>query len=158
MKKIIFVCLGNICRSPLAQAMMRKIVQENKATERYFIDSAGTGSWHIGKRSDTRMIKIGEKNHLVMDHLGQQIESYYGDAFDFIFAMDRDNQRNILQIIDEKHHHKVFLFRHFDTVGDSLDVPDPYYDELSGFENVYTIVKRNCEIIFSLLEKNAVKK
>lgn len=158
MKKIIFVCLGNICRSPLAQAMMEKIIRDENADDRYLVDSSGTGSWHVGSRSDARMIKTGEKYDLKMDHLAKQLAPEHGEAFDYLFMMDRQNYRDALKIVDKKYHQKIYLFRNFDTISDSLDVPDPYYGGSEGFENVYQIVKRNCQILFSLIEKEAIKK
>lgn len=149
--------MGNICRSPIAQAMMEKIIRDENAEDRYLVDSSGTGSWHVGCRSDCRMIKTGEKHGLQMDHLAQQLIPKHGEVFDYLFMMDRQNYRDALKIIDKKQHQKIFLFRNFDTISDSLDVPDPYYGGADGFENVYQIVKRNCHILFSLLEKEAIK-
>lgn len=149
--------MGNICRSPIAQAMMEKIIRDENAEDRYLVDSSGTGSWHVGCRSDCRMIKTGEKHGLQMDHLAQQLIPKHGEVFDYLFMMDRQNYRDALKIIDKKQHQKIYLFRNFDTISDSLDVPDPYYGGADGFENVYQIVKRNCHILFSLLEKEAIK-
>ena len=147
--KIMFVCLGNICRSPLAQAVMEHIVQKNGAQDSFLIDSAGTGGWHVGEPADKRMRKTAARHGIIITHLAQQFKQSHLETFDYIFAMDRQNERDIFFLDQEKkHHHKIYLFRGFAAAGHSPDVPDPYYGGIAGFEAVFKLVLKNCEAIY----------
>ncbi len=131
--RILFVCLGNICRSPLAEGIFRRDVRA--AGLDIEIDSAGTGNWHVGRQADPRAIAVGKARGCEMTMIARQVKSYDFDEFDLIVAMDRDNHYDLLRwpgAIPEK----VRLARSFDPSADSLDVPDPYYDAEEGFERI----------------------
>ena len=142
--RIQFVCLGNICRSPLAEAVFRKQVEAAGLSDRFEIASSGTGDWHVGDGADRRMRETARAHGLSLaDHTASQFTADDLDAYDHIFAMDKDNQHDILYL-DEKDQYsgKVRLFREFDPQPDDFQVPDPYHGGREGFEKVYAIVER----------------
>lgn len=148
--RVLFVCLGNICRSPLAEGVFRSIVEEHGQNDRITVDSAGTSGWHIGSAPDKRMCDTARKYGLHIDQLkGRQFEVSDLSSFDYIFAMDKSNLRDILSL-DPGHEHasKVRLFREFDPHPEDFQVPDPYYGGKEGFDHVYDIVERTSRIIF----------
>jgi len=151
--KVLFVCLGNICRSPLAEGVFRNIVQEHGQEQVIHIDSAGTGDWHVGQAPDPRMRQTAKKHQLSIDNLvGRQIKNADLEAFDFIFAMDKNNLNDILALDqDSKKGHKVRLFREFDPDPGDYQVPDPYFGGDKGFEEVYQLVERTSRVLFHRL-------
>lgn len=128
---ILMVCLGNICRSPLAEGIMR-----SKLGKEYFVDSAGTGSWHVGQAPDKRSIAVAKKYGIEISHLrARQFQVKDFDEFDYILAMDSSNYRDILSLArSEEDRMKVRLILH------DQDVPDPYYGGEDGFELVYQLL------------------
>ena len=157
MKKVFFVCLGNICRSPLAEAIFQNIVNQNGKSSEYFVDSSGTGAWHVGENPDPRMQATAARHSVPMDHKAQKFQKKHFAEFDYIFAMDQDNYNDIVsqtQNADERA--KVRLLREFDddALNPKAGVPDPYYGGAQGFEEVYEICTRSCEKVFDLLESN----
>lgn len=152
--KILFVCLGNICRSPMGEGAMKHIAHKNK--EQFEIDSAGTASYHIGKKADPRMRTTANRHGIELTSRARQFNVKDFDTFDYILVMDKSNKDNILSLTrtdaDEK---KVQLLRYYDELSfKNEDVPDPYYGGDAGFENVYNIVTRCCENFYNQL-KNA---
>lgn len=153
MIKVLFVCLGNICRSPLAEAIFNEKIRKKGLQDAFEVDSAGTGHWHIGKPPDPRSIMIAKKNNIPISHTGQQFSSDH-KIHDYILAMDSDNMQTILQVLGS-HHNGLYLIRYFDTDHQDADVPDPYYGGDDGFQNVYNILDRSCEqLIQYLVEKH----
>lgn len=150
-KKILFVCLGNICRAPLAKAMMEKIIKEANLEKKYSVSSAGLGKWHIGFRFDVRTVMVGIENGLDMSGTVELFDIEIAKKCDYVFAMDRQVEYKLekMQVIDN-----VRLFRFLDTVLDSSDTPDPYFGELSDFEDCLKIIKRNCYILLDFIKKN----
>lgn len=141
-KRVLFVCLGNICRSPTAEAVFKKEFKKKKI-ETYF-DSAGTAGYHIGERSDPRTIKHGEARGYVMDHLGRQFGVEDFENFDLIFAMDDSNYQNILKLCkNSEHKSKVHKMAEFCTLPGISEVPDPYHGSGKDFEEVIDILE-NC--------------
>jgi protein-tyrosine phosphatase len=152
--KICFVCLGNIVRSPVAQALFdQKAVQLNQA-DRFETDSAATGTWHTGEPPDARMRRVAARHGLIYDHRARQLE--YGDleAFDLILAMDRENRADLLRLAASSHQQeKIHLLREFDPFGGpNASVPDPYYDGLDGFEEVYQAIARSIDGLMAALQ------
>ncbi|MBC6410794.1 MAG: low molecular weight phosphotyrosine protein phosphatase [Ekhidna sp.] len=144
MKKILFVCLGNICRSPMAEAIFNNKVRKLGIESKYISDSAGTASYHIGEDPDSRTVEIVKKNGMKINHLGKQFLKKHGEDFDYIIAMDASNRKNILNEIMGSNKHKVYLMRDFDPL-EKGDVPDPYYGEEGEFDNVFKILNRSID-------------
>jgi len=143
---VLFVCLGNICRSPLAEGVFRHLVEEAGLSDQFEIDSAGTGSWHVGERPDARSILVAEQHGVGLDSRGRQVRSADFADFDYIIAMDRDNLHTLERMRDgEGSHALIQLLRSYEDKPDSDEVPDPYYGGASGFENVYKMVRRSCK-------------
>lgn len=147
--KILMVCLGNICRSPLAEGIMKNKIK--KCGLGWEVDSSGTGSWHTGERPDRRSIAVARKHGIdITDQRARQLRPDDLTAFDLILAMDSSNYQNILQYAKTKEEEKkVELIMNFRTPGKNENVPDPYWDD-NGFENVFQMLDEACE---SILEK-----
>lgn len=153
MKRLMFVCLGNICRSPAAEAVFRHIVAAHDAEDRYFADSSGTAAYHVGASSDGRMRKAADARGIHIAHRGQQLKPSHLKQFDLILCMDRQNLEDARTLTTDKDERaKIILLRDFDPEGRG-DVPDPYYGGPSGFETVLDIVTRSGEALFQHLER-----
>ena len=142
--RILFVCLGNICRSPTAEGVMRHVVREEGLDDRIEIDSAGTGGWHVGAPPDERATAAARKRSIVLDGAARRFSPDDFDDYDLILAMDAENRRDMLALApDDEARAKVRLLREFDPASDGsadLDVPDPYYGGDDGFEHVLDLV------------------
>lgn len=150
MKRILMVCLGNICRSPLAEGILVSKVDSDKI----FVDSAGTAAYHVGELPDKRSIAVAKKFGIDISYQRARqfvVEDF--DKFDVIYAMDTSNYHNIiLKSRTEAEQKKVFLI--LNELDDKSDesVPDPYYGGEQGFDNVYKMLDRACNIIANKLE------
>ena len=142
--RIVFVCMGNICRSPTAEGVMRRLVEEQGLDIE--IDSAGTGAWHVGEPPDTRATLAARRRGVTLEGAARQIRPDDFARFDLLIALDRANLRELLAIApDEEAAEKVRLLREFDPAADGdLDVPDPYYGGDRGFETVLDMVEAAC--------------
>jgi protein-tyrosine phosphatase len=145
--RVLFVCLGNICRSPLAEGVFRDKVRAAGLSDRIEIDSAGTGGWHVGEPPDRRMIATA-RGHGV--DLSAQRARQFADTdladFDHILAMDKSNLHDILYLDEgQDFGQRVTLFRQWDPEPGTYEVPDPYYGGPEGFEEVYRMVDRTAE-------------
>ena len=142
--RILFVCLGNICRSPTAEGVMRHVVREEGLEDAIEIDSAGTGGWHVGAAPDERATAAARRRQIMLEGAARKFSPDDFDSFDLILAMDADNARDMLALAPtEEAAGKVRLLREFDPAGDGsgdLDVPDPYYGGDDGFEHVLDLV------------------
>ena len=149
--KVMFVCLGNICRSPLAHGLFRNFVAEAGLAEHFEIESSGTGAWHIGQRPHAQMRQTAQRHGLSLDGLhAQQFTAEDLDAFDHIFVMDKSNLHDVLLLDDDdRHGHKVRLFRELDPDPGDFQVPDPYYE--GRFDHVYSIVERTARALLDRL-------
>ena len=143
--KILFVCLGNICRSPLAEGIMKHKIEAAGLSQKITVDSCGTANYHIGDKPDVRTRKNAMQNGVTLNHLGRQLSATNLAEFDFILAMDRSNYQNIMRLASASQHAaKVLLIREFDSErGD--EVPDPYYGGEQGFQEVYEILDRSVD-------------
>ena len=154
MVKVLFVCLGNICRSPLAEGIFNKIVSE-KGLDQYFLaDSAGTSSYHSGSDLDPRSIEVARSHSISLSHKGQQLVLQHILEFDYIIAMDAKNRADINMLMGtykDDHEGKVFMMRDFEDDRSGKDVPDPYFGENDGFEHVYKMLWRTCQNFVSFL-------
>jgi protein-tyrosine phosphatase len=147
MKKILMVCLGNICRSPLAEGILK-----SKLNPDFFIvDSAGTAAYHVGELPDHRSIAIAKKNGIdISDQRARKFISNDFNEFDLIYAMDSENYKNICSLAkNESDLNKVKMILNEIKPLKDLSVPDPYYGGHGGFENVYEMLDKACSIIAS---------
>jgi len=153
MVSVLFVCLGNICRSPLAEGIFKQLIKE-KGLEGYIkCDSAGTGSYHIGEQPDPRSVEVAQNHGIYLKHWGRQITSYDLKCFDYIIAMDESNYRNITRIhgFDNFDKSKLKKMMNFDGEQSGIDVPDPYYGGEDGFEKVYWMLDVACKNLLDYL-------
>jgi len=145
MIKILFVCLGNICRSPSGEAVMNALIERNNLRDRIACDSAGTIAYHTGEPADARMQKHAIKRGYNLTSIARQIKLNDFERFNYIIAMDRDNYRNILALdVEGKYKDKVKLMMNFAIEHSDNDVPDPYYGGEQGFEYVLDLLEDAC--------------
>jgi len=151
---VLFVCLGNICRSPLAKCIFEAKVQERNLTHCFYIDSCGTGGWHAGHDADSRSVAVAASHGLALVHTARQVRVARDIDFDFVIAMDRANRKDLMKL--GFHAASVHLMRQFDpaiavasTHESDFDVPDPYYGGDSGFETVYSMLDDACDGLIS---------
>lgn len=152
--KILMVCLGNICRSPLAEGLLASKLPKDK----FIVDSAGTGNYHIGKQPDQRSILTAQKNGIdITDQKGRQFTTTDFDYFDYIYVMDGSNYDNVIELAkNEIHKSKVNMILNHLFPGENVDVPDPYYGLQNGFDMVYEMLDETCDILAKkLIEKHS---
>jgi protein-tyrosine phosphatase len=144
--RICFVCLGNICRSPTAEGVFRKFAEDAKIHHKLTIDSAGTGAWHIGEEPDRRSREAAMRRGYVLDHRARTFVAADFDRFDLVLAMDRDNYDNLERLARGRTHAPVIqMLRSFDnTAPADAEVPDPWYGDADGFDEVLDICERAC--------------
>lgn len=151
--RILFVCLGNICRSPTAEGVMRWLLAERGLDGQVLLDSAGTGGWHVGERPDARAAAAARARGVSLTGTARQVRAQDFDDFDLILAMDRANERDLRGLTpDPQSAAKVRLLREFDTGAESLEVPDPYYGGPEGFERVIDLVHAACLGVLDCLQ------
>ncbi len=153
--RLLFVCMGNICRSPTAEAVMRAVVAREGLENAVDIDSAGTGAWHIGNPPDDRAAAAARARGVVLQGAARQVTRFDFDDYDLLLAADTENVSALRRMApDPAGVAKVVLLRRYDPVavaaGD-LDVPDPYYGEDDGFEHVLDVVQAACEGLLASL-------
>jgi protein-tyrosine phosphatase len=144
--RVLFVCLGNICRSPTAEGLFQHIVAQQKLDGRIEVDSAGTGAWHVGNPPDTRARQAAIARGYDIGHLrARQVAPEDFDRFDYILAMDDDNLRNLKRMQPEGFRGHLGLFLEFADSSDVREVPDPYYGGEEGFDLVLDLVREASE-------------
>jgi protein-tyrosine phosphatase len=153
--RICFVCLGNICRSPTAEAVMRHLLVREPPGFRVAIESAGTGDWHVGEPRDRRSQAVGKARGIPLTGAAQQFTSVDFDRFEQVIAMDRSNRDELLRLArSDEDRAKVSLLRSFDsTAPPEAEVPDPYYGGPRGFEDVFDICERACRGLLEHLQR-----
>lgn len=151
--RIQFVCLGNICRSPLAKAVFRDKVEAAELDDHFEIVSSGTSNYHVGEQADQRMRQTAERHgHSLDAHRASQFSKDDLERFDHVFVMDKSNLRDVLHLDEnDEQGGKVRLFREFDPEPGDYQVPDPYHGGRQGFEKVYDIVERTADMLLHRL-------
>jgi protein-tyrosine phosphatase len=138
--RILFVCMGNICRSPTAEGVMRHLLAERGLEDEIEVQSAGTGGWHAGSPPDARSTRAAAARGITLEGAARQVTRADFEDFDLLVAMDRDNLADLRAIAPPGTEHKLRLL-----LGEGRDVPDPYYGGPHGFENVLDLVETACE-------------
>jgi protein-tyrosine phosphatase len=143
--KILMVCLGNICRSPLAEV----ILASKLPTSKFTVESAGTGSWHIGHSPDKRSIEVAKKNKLdISKQKGRQFKIQDFEEFDYIYVMDHSNFEDVIALSpNPEYTSKVHMILNELFPNENVDVPDPYYGTNNGFDLVFKMLDQACDII-----------
>jgi protein-tyrosine phosphatase len=145
--RLLFVCMGNICRSPTAEGVMRRLLREQGLEGAVEVDSAGTGDWHVGHAPDRRATAAARARGIALDGAARQVAQADFSAFDLILAADRRNLRDLKALLPAGARAKLHLLREFDPASagaPDLDVPDPYYGGDDGFEQVLDLVEAAC--------------
>lgn len=152
MTKILMVCLGNICRSPVAEGVLKHKLHQNKIEA--FVDSAGTSGWHDGEQPDARSIQNAQLNGInISAQKSRKVTPNDFIEFDYIFAMDQQNYNNLLQICPPQYHNKIAIILNISYPGKNLNVPDPYYTT-DGFQEVFDLLNKACDDIIHQLFKS----
>ena len=153
MIKVMFVCLGNICRSPMAEAILA-----HKAGAQFpnkiYVESSGTAAYHIGEAPDPRTVSVLQRNGVPTAHTAQRLTAAHLDAFDFVIVMDEDNLQNAQKIAPRKMSDKLYLMRSFDKTDNATNVKDPWYGTNIDFEECYEVLNRSIDgFLHFLVEK-----
>ncbi|MGH2583249.1 MAG: low molecular weight protein-tyrosine-phosphatase [Anaerolineales bacterium] len=157
--RILFVCLGNIIRSPLAARLFERAAQEASVEDKYEVDSAGTADYHVGQAPDERMVRTAAKRGFHYTNRGRQLAPKDLDTFDLIIPMDLENKADVESLARKPEQRaKIRMLREFDPQADgAVAVPDPWYGE-QGFEDVYDIIERSVRGLLEALEPGELKK
>lgn len=151
MIRVLFVCLGNICRSPMAEGLFQHLVDEAGLSDKILIDSAGTGSWHVGERAHRGTRRELKKHGIDYKGRARQISRSDFDNFDYILAMDQSNLRNIRGMVPENTQAHIGLFMDYAPQAGTREVPDPYYS--GGFDRVYALVEMAAEGLLATIRE-----
>jgi protein-tyrosine phosphatase len=140
--RVTFVCTGNICRSPMAEHVLRKYVADEGLDA--VVDSSGTGGWHVGDAADRRTVRTLERHGFTSGHAARKFQREWFDDYDLVVALDGGHLRELRALArDERDRAKIRLLRSFDpSAGPDLDVPDPYYEDDEAFEHVMELIER----------------
>jgi protein-tyrosine phosphatase len=154
MTKILFVCLGNICRSPLAEAIFHGEIQRRGLTNAFYAESCGTANYHVGDPPDPRTIANAARNGTSIHHVGRQFSEEDFKKFDLILPMDASNRTNLLRLPDGRsYQEKIRMMRSYDPIDRGADVPDPYTGDEGDFQEVYDILRRSVTALVDSLTK-----
>jgi len=152
-QKVLFVCLGNICRSPTAEGVFQREVGKRGLGERIHIDSAGTSNYHPGKAPDPRTCAAAERRGIDLNDLrARQVTAEDFENFDWIIAMDESNLSNLQKICPPEHSHKLSLMLEHNPAAEVREVPDPYYGEEDGFEYVLDLLEAETKHLLDKVE------
>ena len=155
---LLFICLGNICRSPAAEAVMRKVLKDADLTARFHVDSAGTGDWHIGELADPRMRSAGTSRGYELTHRARQVSADDFQRFDLLITMDESNYRNVARLAPSADAvAKIHRFPTFCTRHQHREVPDPYHGSSADFSLVLDILEDGCQGLLTHLNTKTFK-
>lgn len=141
--KVLFVCMGNICRSPTAEGVFNKVIAEQGKFDHFMVDSAGTHAYHVGEMPDTRAQQTARQRGVDLSRIrARKVAPLDFEHFDFILAMDSDNYEILLDVSPSQYHEKIKLFLDFAPEAKERNVPDPYYGGQNGFEHVFDLVEQ----------------
>ena len=155
MKKILFVCLGNICRSPAAHGVMEKFITDNNLQNKFLVDSSGTNGLHNGQLPDPRMREHAKKRGYDLTHVSRQIKRKDLEIYDLILVMDDQNLSDVYDIDEKKiYRHKIFKIAKFANDAKITKVPDPYFGGAQGFELVLDILEQCCKNLLTELRNS----
>jgi len=148
--KILMVCLGNICRSPVAHGVMQSLVAQESLN--WEIDSAGTSGFHDGEHPDPRSMASAKKNGIdISQQISRKVTTADLDYFDYIFVMDKNNLKDVERIATEEQKQKIHLFLEYGEIEDPIEVPDPYYSD--GFDYVYGLIEKASKTILNKIKE-----
>lgn len=151
MKKLLFVCTGNICRSPTADACMRTALKQNGLNS-WQVDSAGTHGYHVGEAPDPRAVQTAKKHHITMDGItARQVTREDFNTFDYIFAMDREHYRQLATLQPDGTPAQLHLYLQFAN-GENADVPDPYYGSIKDFQHMFNLIDAATQAMLKKLQ------
>jgi len=153
--KVLFVCMGNICRSPSAEGVFKKLINEQQLEKSFAIDSAGTHAYHIGDAPDLRSQKAAKERNVDLSNIRAR-KFIMGDFedFDYLLAMDADNHAIMMQACPQEHQHKIRLFLEYAPHLETNEVPDPYYGGTYGFEKVLDLIEEASTSFLEQLKKS----
>jgi protein-tyrosine phosphatase len=151
---VAFVCLGNICRSPMADVVLTQLVDDAGLAGRVTVASCGTGGWHVGDPMDRRAAAVLlENDYDPSAHRARQFDEGWLETHDLVLCMDEDNLSEVVGVVPPGGPERVRLFRDFDPVDPGSEVPDPYYGGEQGFEEVLSMVERTCRSLVAQLQR-----
>lgn len=157
MYKVLFVCTGNICRSPTGEALFRNLVAEDGLSDQISTDSCGMGSWHVGGPADRRTVATAKARGVDMSDLrARQIRSSDFEEFDLLLAMDRSHYRDMKAMCPTEYQDRIQMFLGFGGTMGSADVPDPYYGGASGFDDVFDMVQDGSRALLDHIKAEAL--
>lgn len=157
MVKVLFVCLGNICRSPTAHGIFEKMVISAGLQDKIGVDSCGTGSWHVGQPPDERTLKTARERGYDISHLrARKLAAEDFDRFDYILSMDTRNLADVIKKAPADYKGQIKLLLDFSKERNVLEVPDPYYGGDEGFDRIFNMIESACECLLDELKKKDV--
>mgnify|MGYP006266874335 CR=1 FL=1 len=150
--RILFVCLGNICRSPLAEGIFLDLIRRRGQHHFFEVDSAGTGDWHVGERPDPRSLEVARKHAIELPSRARQIQPEDFQHYDLIVAMDHSNLHALSAMAPPEHRARLILMRDYDPQREDGAVPDPYFGGTDGFDLVYNMLVRSLESLLDHID------
>lgn len=155
MPSVLFVCLGNICRSPAAEGILRHHAEKNSLSNDIFVQSCGIGDWHVGQFPDERMREAAKNRGITLTSRAQQFQHSFLDTFDYILAADHEVLKDLYRYAkNPEHKSKINLITAFSTTYHGQEIPDPYYQGAAAFDLVLDMIEDSCEGLLNHIQKN----